>query len=324
MIESPSTSGAVGDERIRRVLITCPPMLRRIEVYRADFEQRQFRLHCPEVVQTLDQSLLLELVPDCDGWIVGDDQATRTVLAAGREGRLRAVVKWGVGVDNIDRAAISELGIAFSNTPGVFGGEVADVAVGYVIALARQTFLIDRCVREGGWPKPCGISLSGKSAAIVGFGDVGRSIARRLQAMDVHVIAYDPAFSPRSGDEVCVAPWPARLEEADILVLSCALTVANRHMINREILRSVKRGLRVVNVARGPLIDEGALADAIGDGTVAGAALDVFEQEPLAADSPLRRYEQCIFGSHNASNTEEAVDRASRLAMQTLFTVLCP
>jgi D-3-phosphoglycerate dehydrogenase len=298
-------------------------MLRRMDAFRAIFESKQVKVHCPQVTQTLSEAELLTLVPKFDGWIIGDDPATAKVFAAGKAGRLKAAVKWGVGVDNVDLAAAAKLGIKITNTPGLFGREVADIALGYVIALARQTFVIDRGVRGMNWLKPAGASLADKRVALVGFGDIGRNVARRLLACDLRVTVYDPFYKPAPGLEaVETAQWPARLEEADFIVLTCALTRENQHMINAGTLRGCKRGVRVVNVSRGPLIDEAALCEALRSGQVHSAALEVFEVEPLPAASPLRAFENCIFGAHNASNTVEAVDRASHKAIEQLFGFL--
>lgn len=307
-----------------KILITCPPMLRAIDRFRPLFEVRGIEITTPNVIQVLSESELVALVPQFDGWIIGDDPATARVFEAGKAGRLKAAVKWGVGVDNVDFAACQRLGIPISNTPGMFGREVADIALGYVIALARETFAIDRAVKAGGWIKPAGISLAGKTVALAGFGDIGRNTAKRLLASEMKVIAYDPFYEPAEGvEKVESAAWPARLEEADFIVITCALTKENRHMLGREALALVKSGVRVVNVARGPLVDEGALIDALDSGRVHSAALDVFEIEPLMADSPLRAFgDRCIFGSHNSSNTVDAVERTSLKAIDLITDFL--
>ena len=265
----------------------------------------------------------MSLVPEFEGWIIGDDPATRAVFQAGKNGKLRAAVKWGVGVDNVDLAAARELGLPITNTPGMFGTEVADVAIGYVIALARHTFAIDRGVRAGEWPKPVGTSLAGKTVALVGFGDIGRNTARRLLVCGMNVLVYDPFYKAVEGiAPITAEQWPNRLNEADFIVLSCALTRENRHLLNNASLALCKNGVRIVSVSRGPLIDETALVTALQTGRVAGAALEVAETEPLPAASPLRQFPQCIFGSHNASNTLEAVIRTSERAISELFTFL--
>lgn len=306
-----------------KVLVTCPPMLGMIEDFRPLFAASGVELTAPHVVQTMSVAELKELVPQHDGWIIGDDPANREVFAAGKAGRLKAAVKWGIGVDNVDFAACKDLGIPITNTPNMFGPEVADIAMGYVVALARETFEIDRAVRKGSWPKPRGISLAGKTVALIGFGDIGRNTAKRLLAADMNVIAYDPTVpqSPQ-GPEVEFAQWPQRLAEADYIVATCALTPSSYHMINAESLAMAKPGVRVVNVARGPVIDEPALVAALQSGLVYSAALDVFETEPLPIDSPLHQHPHCIFGSHNASNTADAVLRTSKIAIGKLFGFL--
>lgn len=306
-----------------KILVTCPPMLRMIDQFRPLFVAKDVELTAPNVVQTLSVEELKVLVPQHDGWIIGDDPATREVFEAGRAGRLRAAVKWGIGVDNVDFAACEMLGIPITNTPNMFGSEVADMAVGYVIALARQTFAIDRAVREGRWIKPAGISLGGKTVALIGYGDIGRNVAKRLLAADMRVIAYDPGFRAVPGQESVVsAVWPERLEEADFVVATCALTKSSYHMLDARALARTKAGVRIVNVARGPIIDEPALVTALQSKHVHSAALDVFEEEPLPAESPLRHHELCIMGSHNASNTADAVIRTSAIAIEKLFGFL--
>lgn len=306
-----------------RVLVTCPPMLGRIDEFRPVFSAAGVELLAPRVVQTLTEDELVRILPEQDGWIAGDDPASRRVLTAGAAGRLRAVVKWGIGTDNVDFAAARELGLVVSNTPGMFGREVADVAMAYVVGLARELFSVDRAVRAGGWPKPQGTSLEGKLLALVGLGDIGGNVAIRAQAAGMRIIGYDPRIEPgTTPNGIEVRRWPAGLEEADFLVLTCPLTPETRHIVDERALSLVRPGVRLVNVARGPLVCEDALIAALRDGRVRSAALDVMEVEPLAPESPLRGFDQCVFGSHNGSNTVEGVRRASHQAIRQLFDAL--
>lgn len=306
-----------------RVLVTCPPMLGMLDSFVASASELGIDLVPAEVTQTLSQAELIQLLPQFDGWIIGDDPVTYKVLEAGQHGSLKAAVKWGIGVDNVDFEAFNALGIPITNTPGMFGGEVADMAVGYVVSLARHIVEIDRRVRQGAWPKPCGISLSGRTVALVGYGDIGRNTARRLKAADMQVIAYDPFVDPNSIDNgVTLATWPERLGEADFLVINCALTPTSHHMVGKSAFDAMKSGVRLVNVGRGPVIDEHALIAALASGQVHSAALDVFESEPLPLDSSLRCHPSCIFGSHNSSNTVDAVQRTSIKAIKLIAEFL--
>jgi D-3-phosphoglycerate dehydrogenase len=306
-----------------KVLVTCPPMLGLLQEFIPHAREQGFELVPAKTTQILSEDELIALLPAYDGWIIGDDPATRRVFEAGQAGRLKAAVKWGIGVDNVDFAACKDLGIPIINTPQMFGTEVADVALALLIGLARQLFSIDRGVRAGQWPKPPGMSLAGKRVALVGFGDIGRALAKRLLACDMQVTVYDPGVAGDGGlSGVQRANWPERVEEADFLAFTCSLNAKNRHMLNAEVLARCKPGVQVVNVARGPLIDEAALVRALQSGQVQAAALDVFEIEPLPADSPLRSMPQNIYGSHNGSNTRDAVRRASEQAMAQLFGFL--
>jgi D-3-phosphoglycerate dehydrogenase len=304
------------------VLVTCPPMLGMIDAFRPAFEKRGVDVTPAKVVQTLSEDELCELLPQYDGWILGDDPATSRVFGAGLKGKLKAAVKWGIGVDNIDFAACKDLGIPITNCPNMFGGEVADVGMSYLLALARETYFIDRGVRHGQWPKPRGISLTGKVLGLIGFGDIGRSLAKRALACDIKIVAYDPFYKGELPPGVELAAWPDRIGEADFLAFTCALTKDNRHMLNDATLAQTKPGVRITNVARGPLIDEQALIRALQSGHVHSVALDVFEVEPLPMESPLRGMPNTIFGSHNGSNTVDGVVRCSHFAIDTLLGYL--
>ena len=300
-----------------KMLVTCPPMIERIDEFRSSIAARGFDLTVANVVQTLSEDELCALVPEHDVWIVGDDPASRKVLTAGKNGRLKVVVKWGVGVDNVDFGACKDLGLPVENTPAMFGPEVADLAVGYLIALSRDLVRVDRSVRAGSWIKPAGSSLAGKTVGIVGFGDIGQHLARRLTVFDLKLIAYDPYVTANADfAHVEVAEWGHRLNDLDFLVFTCALTESSRHMFNFTTLEKLRRGVMVVNVGRGGIIDEKALIAGLESGLVASCALDVFESEPVNPNHKVLSYESCIVGSHNASNTVEAVARCSLRALE--------
>ncbi|MDA8815295.1 phosphoglycerate dehydrogenase [Luminiphilus sp.] len=304
---------------MHKILVTCPPMLGRFKQFFEPAKELGLELVPAQTTQILPEGELIELLPDFDGWIIGDDPATRQVFEAGVAGQLKAAVKWGIGVDNVDFDACKDLGIPIINTPNMFGGEVADVGIALMLGLARQTYFIDRGVRAGGWPKPAGMSISGKHIGVVGFGDIGRNLIKRLSGFDVTVTAYDPGIEGNQGfNFVKRGAFPDGLNECDFLIFTCALNKHNYHMLNETTLAEMKPGARVVNVARGPLIDEKALVQSLATGHITAAALDVFEVEPLPMESPLRDMPQCIFGSHNGSNTIEGVDRATFRALEKM------
>jgi D-3-phosphoglycerate dehydrogenase len=303
-----------------RVLVTCPQLQRTIDEHRSTFAAAAIEVLLPPVVQQLSEAELIEHLRDADGIIVGDDPLTEAVLE--RATRLRTISKWGVGIDNVDVAAAARLGIRVTNTPGMFGNEVADVVIGYLIMLSRQLHRVDDRVRRGEWAKIEGVSLAGRTLGIIGLGAIGQAVGRRGIALGMTVIGsevFEPNAVAAESLGVAVMPQKRLLRECDVLSLNCPLTVENRRMIDADALASMRRGAWIVNTARGPLVDEIALVEALRSGQIGAAALDVFEVEPLPADSPLRTFDNVILGAHNSSNTAEAVRRTSVQAIENLI-----
>lgn len=303
-----------------RVLVTCPQLQATIHLYDDLFAEREIKVESPDLVQILGETELLDLIDGFDGVIAGDDQFTARVLEKGR--RLKVISRWGVGVDGIDLSCAERLGIQVSNTPNAFSDEAGDVVMAYIILLARQLHQIDRAVRSGSWSKFQGVSLRGKTLGVIGVGNIGRAVGRRANVAGMTVVGHDVAPLPEKESP----EYPLHFVElhellrvSDFISLNCNLTPSNRHMLGGREFKMMKDGVFVINTARGPLIDEAALSHALERGKVAGAALDVFETEPLPMDSPLRRFDNCIFGSHNTSNTYEAVLRVNERAIQNLI-----
>ena len=256
--------------------------------------------------------------------IAGDDQLTARVLEASQP-RLRVISKWGVGLDSIDLEAARRLGIQVYNSPGAFGDAVGETALGYMLMLARHLGRVDRAVRRGEWPKPEGEGLGGKVLGIIGFGAIGQAIARRAIAFDMTILASDvraAELAPTAPPGTTFASLEEVVESADYLCLACNLTAENRHLIGADALSRMKPTSYLVNVARGPLIDESALVEALLAGRIAGAALDVFETEPLPTGSPLARLENVVLGSHNANNLRSANDAVNRNSIANLLAGL--
>jgi len=303
-----------------RVLITCPYLQQSIDRYRDVFVKRCIDIESPHVTQKLKESELLEVIDRFDGVIAGDDEFTAKVLEKGK--RLKVIAKWGVGIDAIDMGAARRLGILVSNTPNVFSDDMADVVMGYIVLLARQLHRLDRSVRSGDWIKLQGVSLRGKVLGVIGVGNIGRAIVRRAVVTGMSAIGHDVIPVPQSfiaETGLRILGLEDLLQASDFVSLNCNLTPANRHLIGRRELALVKPSVYIINTARGPLIDEAALVQVLREGKVAGAALDVFDQEPLPLDSPLRQFDNCVFGTHNSSNTLEGIMRANEMAIRNLL-----
>jgi len=258
-----------------------------------------------------------ELASACKGSeiaIIGDDQASDAFFrAVGTE--LKFLIKWGVGTDAIDFGSANRHGVVVKNTPGAFSDEVADLALAYILALARAIMQVDHAVRQGKWKKLTGVSLRGKTLGIVGFGGIGRAIARRALSFGMTIVFADPFVtrSPFRGS----APRPLNqvFGLSDFLVLACPSTPDTVGIVNSASIQLMKNTSYIVNVARGDLVVEADLVAAIQSGHLAGAALDVYESEPLPMDSKLRSLNTVILGAHNGSNTTEGLLRASILAV---------
>jgi D-3-phosphoglycerate dehydrogenase len=302
-------------------------LTRHFEKFRPQYDAADVEVVIPPLEgQQFSAAEMARYIVGVDAVIAGDDDIDASVLDAGKASGLKAVIKWGIGTDGIDKPHAVRLGIPVYNTPGVFGEEVADLALSHLLMLTRKTHLMDRSVRTGGWLKAEGRTLSGLTAGVIGMGSIGQAVARRAAAFGMQVMGYDVARVESAGLAAIGAtqvPLDVVLQTADVLFIACALTPENRHLIGREVLARVKPGVLIINVSRGPLVDETALAEALAEGRVAGAGLDVFEQEPLPSDSPLRGFEdRCTFSTHNGSNTAEAVARINQMTTDIAFDVL--
>jgi D-3-phosphoglycerate dehydrogenase / 2-oxoglutarate reductase len=302
----------------RRVLVTNLIMQRDAHQYIDTLAAARVTLDMYPVRQFLSEEELLPILGGYDGMIAGDDRLTARVLEAGLP-RMRVISKWGVGLDSIDLEAARRLGIRVYNSPGAFGEAVAEVALGYMVMLGRHLGTIDRRVRTGGWPKPEGEGLMGKVLGLVGLGAIGRGIARRARPFDMRVLASEARADVLVEEGVEIAPLDRLIEEADYLCLACNLTADNRHMIDAGVLARMKPSAFLINMARGPLVDEPALVEALRAGRIAGAALDVYESEPLPAGSLLAVLDQVILGSHNANNLKSANAYVNRNTVDNLL-----
>ena len=302
-----------------RVLATCGHLIRHRATFEPIFAAEGVEATFPELTgQQFSAAQMREMLRGHDIVIAGDDFIDRACLAAAKADGLKAIVKWGIGVDAIDLDAAREIGMPVYNTPGAFADEVSDAALGYVLMLARRLHEMHAEVAAGRWTKIEGMTLAGKTAGVVGLGAIGRAIAVRCRAFGMNVVGYDPVALPAEVLSGCGATQMGLnevLNVSDFIILACALTPGSRHLLNAAAFEQAKPGARLVNVARGPVVDELALIAALQFGKLAGAALDVYEEEPLPGESPLRALPNVVFGTHNSSNTAEAVYRVNALTV---------
>jgi D-3-phosphoglycerate dehydrogenase len=303
------------------ILVTCRQMQVELPKHRGRFEELGYEVVAPELGgrQQFTAAELLEYSSRLVGIIAGDDQLSREFFEGAT--KLKTVIRWGIGMDSVDHEAAKQHGVTVRNTPGVFGHEVADSAFGYILNLTRGYIAVDAAVRRGEWPKFEGVTLSGARLGIVGLGAIGREIARRGAGFDMDVVAYDPFVdTPPAG--VSLVDLDKLMATSRFIVLACPLTPETFHLINADRLAQARPDAYLVNVARGPVVLEADLIDALKSGRLAGAALDVFEVEPLPLANELRSIPSVVLGAHNASNTREGVERASHTAVDFLIEEL--
>ncbi|MDG3576462.1 C-terminal binding protein [Rhizobium sp. YJ-22] len=232
------------------------------------------------------------------------------------------VIRYGVGVDNVDLPAAKNLGIHVCNVPDYGVEEVADHASAMALSLARKLGRYDAGIRAGEWKIGAMVdhvrSLSQSTVGLVGFGRIARALARRMQAFGATVIAYDPYVSAEDAEaaQAKMRTLAEVIRTADILSLHVPLTPETRHMIGRAELATMKKGAILINVSRGGLVDEAALAEALENGHLSGAGLDVFEKEPLPADAALRSAPHTIVSPHAAFFSDASVNRLQQLAAE--------
>jgi D-3-phosphoglycerate dehydrogenase len=278
-------------------------------------------------VQTgLSETDLAAAIPDFAALIVrSQTKVTSKILNAAK--KLRVVGRAGVGVDNVDVETATRRGVVVLNAPGANTISTAEHTFSLLLSLARNIARADATLKGGAWDRKNleGVELYNKTLGIIGMGRIGSELSRRAIAFGMRVVAFDPYLSAsraRSLQVELVEDLDELLPLADFISLHTPLTAETRHILNAERLPKTKRGVRIINCARGGLIDEQALADAISNGHVAGAALDVFEMEPLPADSPLRKISKLVLTPHLGASTAEAQESVGIEIAQSIRAAL--
>jgi len=302
------------------VLVSAPYFIPVIEAYRERLAKAGVELIPARVKERLSEVELLGVIGDMDGIICGDDRITARVLEAAP--RLKVISKWGTGIDSIDSAEAQRRGIPVYRTPNAFSEPVADTVMGYILTFARQLPWMDRDIRRGYWEKPPLVSLCECVLGVVGVGDCGKAVVRRAIAFGMHVLGNDIVEMPAdfvSETHIEMVSLDELLATADFISLNPDLNPTSHHLIGKPQLDMIKSSACLINVSRGQVVDEPALTAALQKGQIAGAALDVFEEEPLPADSPLRVLDNCLLAPHNANSSPRAWQRVHENSVRNLL-----
>lgn len=304
----------------QKVLVSAPYFIPVIDRFRYWFTKNNIEIVLPPVRERLSENELLQLVGDIDGVICGDDQFTAAVFDAAP--KLKVISKWGTGVDSIGTAAAERLGIRVCRTPDAFTEPVADTVMGYVLDFARNITVFDKDMKNGIWRKVHGRALYESTIGVIGVGAIGSAVLRRARPFGARLLGTD-IREVHPGHvralQVEMVPLETLLKESDFVSLNCDLNETSRHLINAERLKRMRSTAVLINCARGGCVDEPALIKALKTGVIAGAALDVFEEEPLPNDSPLRSMDNVLLAPHASNASPSAWERVHASTLNQLL-----
>jgi len=306
---------------MKKILLSAPYMLPEIDRFRKVFEHYGLELIVPVVNERLEEPDLLIYAGEFDGAICGDDRYTTRVLEACAP-RLKIISKWGTGVDSIDSAACQKLGISLRRTHNAFTLPVADSVLGYMLAFARRQPWMSAEMKNGQWQKQPGRSLSECNLGVIGLGNVGKAVIRRARSFGMQlfgndIIEIDHVFLAEN--VVQMTSLEKLMAGSDFISVNCDLNPTSLHLINTASLAHARPGAVLINTARGPIVDEPALVQALMSGKLGGAALDVFEMEPLPGDSPLLKMDNVMLAPHNSNSSPTAWERVHLNTIRNLL-----
>jgi D-3-phosphoglycerate dehydrogenase len=307
-----------------RVLLSAPYIIPIFDRFRYLFEEAGIEVEIADVEERLSEDELMKYAGRIDGTICGDDPYSKAVIMAFAP-RMKVISKWGTGIDSIDLEAATEHEIKVCNTPGAFTEPVADTVMEYVLIFARKGPWMDRQIKAGKWEKIPGVSLSERTLGVIGVGKIGRAILRRAESFGMKLLGNDIVEIPEdflSKVGVEMVSFSDLLSRADFISLNCDLNPSSHHLINSEAFSKMKPEAVMINTSRGAVVDERALVNALQNELIAGAALDVYEDEPLPSDSPLLNFDNVLLGSHNANSSPKAWERVHWNTLRNLFSGL--
>lgn len=293
------------------VLFTAPYMIPFVDRFKPVFDKYGIELIIPDVQERMEEADLLRYAGQFDGTICGDDRYTSRVIQACSP-RLKIISKWGTGIDSIDAEACSSHSIKIGRTLNAFTTPVADSVIAYMLAFARRQPWMDRQMKSGRWEKIPGKALSESTLGIVGVGNIGKAVTRRARAFGMKVygtdiVDIDHVFISETGIEM--TSLENLLKNSDFVSINCDLNPTSHHLMNAGTFAWMKPTAVLINTARGPIVEEKSLIEALQAERLAGAALDVFEVEPLPLDSPLMKMDNVMLAPHNTNSSPAAWER---------------
>jgi len=304
-----------------KVLVTAPPILPNVKNYKQSCLNHGIELITPnfEIKESLKKEELNKLLQGMDAILCGDDELNSGVLT--RASNLKVISKWGTGIDSIDSDAAKKLGIKVYRVKDAFGAPVSDTVLSYILLISRQILEKDSVVRSNNWRKIPSFALAERTIGIIGLGHIGKEVARKAYAMGMKVYFYDRFDISLKGKEKEYESKPLNdlLAICDFVSIHCDLNNNTFHLIGRKEFKLMKKDSIIINTARGPIINQKDLINALDEDLIGGAALDVFEKEPLPKTSKLRNFKNVFLSPHNSNASPETFKKVDIEAIKNIF-----
>tara|TARA_Y100000741_G_scaffold364462_2_gene355547 strand:+ start:249 stop:1175 length:927 start_codon:yes stop_codon:yes gene_type:complete len=305
-----------------KILVTAPPILPKIENYKKIFDENNAKIFTPnfKVIESLSAKQLIPLMKDVDGVLCGDDEINIDVLRSAN--KLKVVSKWGTGIDSIDADSAKKLGIKVMRVKDVFSDPVSDTVLSYILIFCRKILEKNQIVKNNEWKKTESFTLKEKKLGIIGLGHIGMSLAKKAIGLGMKVYGNDIVKKKYESQSLKIVNLDYLLKNSDFISLHTDLNKSTYHLIGKDQLSMMKKDSIIINTSRGAVIDQIELENALSENKIGGAALDVFEEEPLPKNSKLKKFENVLLSPHNSNASIEVFNKVDILSINNIFDFL--
>ena len=295
-----------------KILITWRFLIEDIKKYSSIFKKYNINYQIFKTDQYVKEAELLKVIHKYDGIICGDDEISKKVLDKAK--KLRVISKWGTGIDSIDKNYAIKKNIKIFNTPGAFTSAVAEHALGLMFSLTRNITFNHVDILNNNWSKRICSTIEEKNIGIIGYGKIGKKIHKNLKSFNLNFFFNDIKKINQKNTSL-----KRLLKISDITFIACDLNKSSKHLIKSKELKLMKKNSFLINISRGAIINNHDLIKALKNKTILGAAIDVFEKEPIQKNSEFLKLKNCIFTSHNAFNSKVSIDKINLISVNNLL-----
>jgi len=305
-----------------KVLITAPPILPKIMNYKNIFDENNVEIITPpfKVVESLNEDQLISLLTNINGILCGDDQISEKVLKSAK--KLKVISKWGTGIDSIDKNSAEKLDVQVLRVKDIFSEPVSDTVLAYILLFSRNIIEKNNLVQSLKWEKTESYTLKERSLGIIGLGHIGKIIAKKALSLGMEVFGYDILSNSLDSEfrsKINLVDLNDLLKQSDFVTLHTDLNESSYHIINKNTLKFMKPNSVIINTSRGEVINQSDLEVALEKNQILGAALDVFEVEPLPKNSKLRNMKNVLLSPHNSNASPKVFNEVDKQSIKNLF-----